>query len=356
MIKHMALIYALFIMCVCNSNAQDDTTIIDFSKYKKGTKIENTMDFPDCQLVLDRHIHKVNLSKINSTNRQTYLEMTGESSIEILSKNKEIIEVKFYTGVDSKYLEKPDTCKGTIDRGRSMEGGRLKVFSWQGSSERVIVRAPAGAKFLRLIKIVITFRTQETGEVITQSFSDVGYATFFYNEKSLIIPKGVKARTYKIEGHYLSVSKEYNENEVLPQGTAVVLEAKKGVYRFKVTPKKGVKDPKNVLRGTSIDKETTGGQYYYAFARGSEGVGFYWMSPNGGAFTNAAHKAYLPFTPHQGKATRAFFLFDTTLNIKTSTVKNNSVPDDEIYNTKGQRVSKDFKGIIITNGRKYLNL
>lgn len=355
MIKHIFLIYSLFMMCVCNVNAQENTFTIDFSKSKKGTKIENIMDFPDCQLVLDRDIHKDNPSKIQRTNGQTYLEMTGESSIEILSKGKEIIKVKFYTGLNSKYLVKPDTCKGIIDKGRRVEGGRIKVFSWQGSSERVIVRAPAGAGFLRLIKIEIIFRTQETAEVITQSFSDVGYATLFYNEKALVIPKGVKARTYKIEGHYLSVSKEYHENEVLPKGTAVVLEAKKGVYHFKVTKKQGIKDPKNVLRGTSIDKETTGGQYYYAFARGSEGIGFYWMSPNGGAFTNAAHKAYLPFTPHQGKATRAFFLFDTTLNIKESTIKNNNITDDELYNTKGQRVSKNFKGIIIINGRKYLN-
>ena len=68
------------------------------------------------------------------------------------------------------------------------------------------------------------------------------------------------------------MSKTYQENDVLPSGTAVVLEGEEGNYLFSETTKEGEGDALNALRGSDVDRETDGGTLYYVFAKGSNGV------------------------------------------------------------------------------------
>ena len=170
-----------------------------------------------------------------------------------------------------------------------------------------------------------------------------------------VIPKGVIARTYKIVDNVLSVSKTYQENDVLPSGTAVVLEAEEGNYLFSETTKEGEGDAFNALRGSDVDRETDGGTFYYVFAKGSNGVGFYWNKPDGKAFQTKAHKAYLVYTPTVATQAKSNFTFDIPLGIHSTTVNDDVHQCCPIYNLAGQQVGKDYKGIIIVGGKKYLN-
>ena len=88
---------------------------------------------------------------------------------------------------------------------------------------------------------------EPTENTVSIDISAAKRATFYYGEKSFVIPKGVIARTYKIVDNVLSVSKTYQENDVLPSGTAVVLEAEEGNYLFKETTKEGEGDALNGL-------------------------------------------------------------------------------------------------------------
>ena len=45
---------------------------------------------------------------------------------------------------------------------------------------------------------------------------------------------------------------------------------------------------------------------------------------------------------------------DPHTGIKSVVNKNNKINSDAIYNLSGQRVSKDYKGIVIKNGNKYI--
>ena len=220
---------------------------------------------------------------------------------------------------------------------------------WTGEADRVSFEA-LGSQGVYINSIKVTFNKD-----VSLAVSSSERATLYYSNKSFIIPEGAVARTYKIEGNVLSRSREYKKGDVLPKGTAVVLEAKEGKYIFEETSKTGETDPHNALRGSDIKTKTSGGEVYYVFGKGSNGVGFYWKEANGEAFTTEAHKAYLVYTPSKTTNAKSFLGFDVALEIQGPTVIEKTTFDGPIYNLAGQKVDKDYKGIIIVNGKKCLN-
>ena len=220
---------------------------------------------------------------------------------------------------------------------------------WEGEDDRVSFEA-LGSQGAYINSIKVTYN--KSTPILIPS---VNKRTLYYGNKSFIIPEGVVARTYKIEGNVLSRSREYKKGDVLPKETAVVLEAKEGKYIFEETSKTGETDPYNALRGSDFETITSGGEVYYVFGKGSNGVGFYWKEANGKAFTTEAHKAYLVYTPSKTTNAKSFLGFDVALEIQGPMVREKTTFDGPIYNLAGQRVDKDYKGIIIVNGKKYLN-
>ena len=220
---------------------------------------------------------------------------------------------------------------------------------WTGEADRVSFEA-LGSQGVYINSIKVTFNKD-----VSLAVSSAERATLYYSNRSFIIPEGVVARTYKIEGNILSRSREYKKGDVLPKGTAVVLEAKEGKYIFEETSKTGETDPHNALCGSDSTTITSGGEVYYVFGKGSNGVGFYWKEANGKAFTTEAHKAYLVYTPSKTTNAKSFLGFDVALEIQGPTVREKITFDGPIYNLAGQRVDKDYKGIIIVNGKKCLN-
>lgn len=220
---------------------------------------------------------------------------------------------------------------------------------WTGEADRVSFEA-LGSQGVYINSIKVTFNKD-----VSLAVSSAERATLYYSDRSFIIPEGIVARTYKIEGNVLSRSREYKKGDVLPKGTAVVLEAKEGKYIFEETSKTGETDPHNALCGSDSTTITSGGEVYYVFGKGSNGVGFYWKEANGKAFMTEAHKAYLVYTPSKTTNAKSFLGFDVALEIQGPTVREKTTFDGPIYNLSGQRVDKDYKGIIIVNGKKYLN-
>ena len=220
---------------------------------------------------------------------------------------------------------------------------------WTGEADRVSFEA-LGSQGVYINSIKVTFNKD-----VSLAVSSAERATLYYSDRSFIIPEGIVARTYKIEGNVLSRSREYKKGDVLPKGTAVVLEAKEGKYIFEETSKTGETDPHNALCGSDSTTITSGGEVYYVFGKGSNGVGFYWKEANGKAFTTEAHKAYLVYTPSKTTNAKSFLGFDVALEIQGPMVREKITFDGPIYNLAGQKVDKDYKGIIIVNGKKYLN-
>lgn len=188
--------------------------------------------------------------------------------------------------------------------------------------------------------------------------SAAGYASLYYGTTALTVPEGVEAYTYTVSDGKLSESYMYEANEVIPAATGVILKADAGSYLFTKTEAEGEKDTDNLLKGSDEEELTTGGDVYYQLslnAAEEEGsIGFYYGADNGAAFTNGAHKAYLPLTAAQAAGTLAF-RFDGTIvssigNIGTSA----ATTSNAIYDLQGRRVQSLHKGIYIVNGKKLI--
>ena len=79
---------------------------------------------------------------------------------------------------------------------------------WTGEADRVSFEA-LGSQGVYINSIKVTFNKD-----ISLAVSSAERATLYYSDRSFIIPEGVVARTYKIEGNVLSRSREYKKGDV----------------------------------------------------------------------------------------------------------------------------------------------
>ena len=265
--------------------------------------------------------------------------------------NGKIKRVRFWfvTKVKSTKLS---TLKENKEGAIPLEPNRKGIAIWGSSGNGVdsIVFTTSRDIQARIKKIEVTYEIDR----VVLTISSARHATLYYSNKAFTIPQGVVARTYKIEDNMLKLSKKYVSGDVLPKDIAVVLKADEGSYTFWMTEKQGEKDEKNVLKGTDDNSQTTGGTIYYGFSNGKRGVGFYWRKADGGAFENGAHKAYIAYTPSSTAQAKSYLVFDTATGVHLTAFQESQMEDEPTYNLAGQRVGKDYKGIIIIRGKKYL--
>lgn len=183
------------------------------------------------------------------------------------------------------------------------------------------------------------------------------YASLYYSDRALVVPEKTKAYTYNVINDNLVVSHCYEPSQTIPAGVGVVVAAQAdGDYTFALSTLAGTVDQYNKLRGSDVDATTVGGNVYYKLSLNANNdpgtIGFYWGAASGAAFTNKAHKAYLALT-REGAATAKSFLLDgTTTGVDNVSVQ--KIVDAPLYNISGQRVGKSYKGIVISNGKKYI--
>ena len=116
----------------------------------------------------------------------------------------------------------------------------------------------------------------------------------------------------------------------------------------------------NMLRPASAEKETDGSYKFYKLAYKDQSMdpaslGFYWGAENGGAFVSpSGGTAYLAVPAAEAANVKGFsFVADDATAIKNV---ENKVQTNAVYNLAGQRVSsKNYKGIVIKNGKQMLN-
>ena len=193
---------------------------------------------------------------------------------------------------------------------------------------------------------------------IDVSVSAAGYATLYYGDKNLVVPEGVEASAITVESGSMTKSEVYAAGDIIPQGTGVLIEAPQGSYVFGVTSEEGTAPTANMLRGSDVAEETTGGDIYLMLSLNAksdpESVGFYYGAEDGAAFINGAHKAYLALQAGQAAGAR-YVWFDTTTGINgVETAENNAT---DVYTVTGvhvNRLSNLSKGIYIVGGKKVI--
>ncbi len=233
------------------------------------------------------------------------------------------------------------------------------------------------------------FCTTIAEETINISVSNAEYATLYFGNYNLIVPENVEAYTIKQNsGQALVRSTTYKTGDIIPAGTAVVVHGAANTYDFALTDETGTADENNLLRGSDVAELTTGpvegtAYKFYMLSLDAEktpgSVGFYFNKDDseGGAFMNGAHKAYLALEKDAGA--KSCYLFseleaavdDTPAEpIEEPGTEPAEPTEDEtvtginalheaaeagmpMYNLQGQRVGRDYRGIVIVNGRKF---
>ena len=141
-----------------------------------------------------------------------------------------------------------------------------------------------------------------------------------------------------------------------PANTPVVVNAPSGSYTMtpKATATSNVSENKlessdGSIVGNYVDADNVGD--YYVLGRTGGEIGF---APLANGTTLAAGKAYIPanlFT--SAKEFYPFVIDDETTGINS--IENGKLNIEGAYNLNGQKVSGNYKGIVIINGKKYLN-
>lgn len=170
--------------------------------------------------------------------------------------------------------------------------------------------------------------------------SDNYYSTFYSSECAYEVPEGVTAYTAKVDGGLMALNEI--TTGIIPAGVAVILQSTTDLYYISNADNVvGAGD--NQLLGT--DEAMAAPADCYVLSLGQNGVGFYpWAKGLG------ANKAYLI---DDSSVTGFAFSFAGGADAIESAIAVQS--DGTRYNLQGQAVGRDYKGIVIVNGKKYYN-
>lgn len=224
----------------------------------------------------------------------------------------------------------------------------------------------SAADIVELIAVTIS----ENAKGKNYANADRYFATLYYSDKNLkMTGANLNAHPVKVKDGKISniVTYSSNNGNVIPAGMAVMLEAvNPGTYTFEVVDE--YTDPEynyilsqNMLHGTDEVALTTApgdGYKFYALSLNKSNTpgtaGFYFRNgcPNGQAFENGAHKAYLAVPADVAGDAKYFVFGEETDGIRQIENGELTIENAEIYNLSGQRVNKAQKGVYIVNGKK----
>ena len=146
----------------------------------------------------------------------------------------------------------------------------------------------------------------------------------------------------------------------VPANTGLVIEGAEGTYKIPVACSNASFDivENNLLRATSTGAFTVpeDGNIYYGlfYSNIRQTVGF---QQKVHPYTFDVNKSYLCLTQHQAKGFTEVFFDEIISGVATDIqgANNNTWSEGQIYNLNGQRVDKNYKGVIIVNGKKVVN-
>lgn len=177
------------------------------------------------------------------------------------------------------------------------------------------------------------------------TITDAGFATFAASYPVDYSANGLEAYAVK----YANGTLTYNKiNGIVPAKTAVLLSGEAKEYTLAAAGGAATKVDTDLQ---VADGETKGdGNIYCLAKKTSNGVGFYRVETG---VQIPANKAYLEINESTSAKYYSIGIGGNTTGIQA--IQQNSVKADGImYSLSGQRVGKDYKGIVICNGKKMI--
>ena len=177
---------------------------------------------------------------------------------------------------------------------------------------------------------------------------------------ALTIPSGVKAYTLEYDGSALQA---HEVTTTIPANTPVLLNAAAGNYSFAIAGDASIGTDVRSSKTYYPDVTTTNNNLYgvllphyvpensYVLQNGASGIGFYKVNVNNYAIN--AFRCYV--TLPDAEAHSLSIVFDDSETTGIADVRGKMGDErSDIFNLSGQRVGKDYKGVVIKNGRKMI--
>lgn len=181
-------------------------------------------------------------------------------------------------------------------------------------------------------------------DAVVKTFPEFGYATFS-NDKAVSVPEGVTVYTGRATSEGVTITPVEGAT-IIPANTGVMLKGT-GTVTFSVTTEEGSSIADNEFVATSQTPTVTEAGYYGLSASGLE---FLSIASN---TTFTAHKAYIKGVASSSAKSLKIIVQDTVTGINGVEGMNGKA-NDAIYNLAGQRVGNNYKGVVIKNGKKYI--
>ena len=301
--------------------AQTKTITFDATKDKGSTKTSVTKD-------------SITIT-CSDTQNQKYYQASSQENFTITSTIGNIRTVKFTSTYDLR-KESPSNLGGSK---KYTYNSKDYVGTWTGNSNPVNFHA---SQKVRVTKIEVTVNsTDDNNEKAT--ISDAGWATYVSKHPIEFYYSPIKAfvAKYNSVNNTITLTRVYQ----IPTNTAVVLKGEAGSYI--IDQIETCKAVTNDILFSKKDKLIPTDRTYYVLAKKGEGCGFY---PIEKGENLPAYKGYIKISnPSAGKS---FYSFDITTGLNHVMIDNGGRAVR--YNLSGQRVSDNYKGVVIENGKKFI--
>ena len=215
--------------------------------------------------------------------------------------------------------------------------------------------------FSNLVTVTQAACPSATATIAEACTDGTKYYGTYSNTRAFILPEGVTASEISVIDGELYVE-DYAAGAVVPANTGVMISsATAGEKTFYLTTGgESVLGEDNMLRATgdgitadAMAEEDPACLYYRLTMHNGETIGFWWGAEDGAAFSVAANKAYLAVPANQAKDGFAFGNDGGATEIVLNALKGEQ--NGEMYNLQGQKVGSEYKGIVIVNGKKFIN-
>ena len=193
---------------------------------------------------------------------------------------------------------------------------------------------------------IIEVTDTEMQPSLSREIASEGYTTIAA-PVALNIPAGVSAYTVTVDEAKESAILE-EVKDVIPAGTAVVLENQGETDNFKFTfASEGTTENENNLTGVYVETDIATSINAYSLDNGDQGFGFYQLNETDR--TLEAHKAYLSL-PDSLSHIYSIIIGGPTTGIEETVTE--AADAEEYYDLQGRRVLNPVKGIYVTKSGK----
>ena len=241
--------------------------------------------------------------------------------------------VVFYGGSSS--MDESYLVSGTVSVSFDSDGnGVIKVGDVQKGSFAISNETPVVADFRDAFTITANKDPKNTSDY---------YSTFYSEKNAYKVPvSDVTAYAGEVDGSKLKLT---SVGSFIHKGEPVLLKGASSQYTLMPMANEDKATETNSLEGTK-EVKTNCESNVYALSYGQNGVGFYkWEGKE-----IAANKAYLIYT---ASAKALMFEFNGEPS-GIESISDNANINASMYNLKGMKVDKNYKGIVVNKGKKYI--